>query len=167
MTAEHYRRLIEYTYWAHKRVWDCAMALSDEQFNRPCDYSMGSVKDQLVHTMAAEWLWLERLKGTSPDALFSSADFPTRDSIRAKWDEVEADWRAYVAALRDEQLDEILHYTSITGRAPRQTPRWEALSQIINHGTDHRAQTLSLIHQLGGKTIEQDFVFYTWEIGSK
>ncbi len=35
--------------------------------------------------------------------------------------------------------------------------------QVINHGTDHWAQTLALIHQVGGQTLEQDFIFYAWE----
>jgi uncharacterized damage-inducible protein DinB len=162
MTAEHYRKLINYNYWAHQRVWECVLKLSEEQFKRPCDYSIGSVHDQIVHTMAAEWLWLQRLNGTSPESLFDSADYPTRESIRAKWDTVEADWRAFMDALRDDQLEETLHYTSISGRAPRQNAIWQVLSHILNHSTDHRSQTLAVIHQVGGETIAQDLIFYAW-----
>jgi uncharacterized damage-inducible protein DinB len=39
----------------------------------------------------------------------------------------------------------------------------DSLMQILNHSTDHRAQILSLIHQLGGATIAQDLIFYSWE----
>jgi uncharacterized damage-inducible protein DinB len=121
------------------------------------------VHEQLVHTMGAEWLWLQRVKEESPVPFLSAADYPTRESIRSKWDAVERNWREYVGALRDEQLDEIFTFISINGNARREIARWEALSTIINHSTDHRAQTMALIHQLGGKTVEQDFVFYTWE----
>jgi uncharacterized damage-inducible protein DinB len=166
MNASYFRRLFDYTYWAHRRVWECVMALSEEQFTRPCDYSIGSVHEQVVHTMAVEWVWLERVRGVSPEALFAAQDYSTREVVRAKWDEIEAGWRAYLDGVDDAQLNELLVYTSIKGRARRETPLVEVLAHVVNHGTDHRAQTLALIHQLGGKTLEQDIVFYLWEKGS-
>ncbi len=42
-------------------------------------------------------------------------------------------------------------------------PLWESLYQVLNHSTDHRAQTLAQIYRVGGETIAQDFVYYTWE----
>ena len=87
----------------------------------------------------------------------------TGAAIRTRWDEIEADWRAYVGGLGDIEPSQMVTYMSINGRAERTTPLWEALIHILNHSTDHRAQTLALIHQVGGKTIEQDLVFYSWE----
>jgi uncharacterized damage-inducible protein DinB len=163
MNAAHYQRLFDYNTWAHRRVWSCVLKLTDEQLHQPSDYSIGSIYDQLVHTMGAEWLWLSRMQGVSPDYIPGAAEFPTLEALRTEWDKVDAGWRAYVAGLTDAQLDEMMEYVSINGRARRTTPRWEALSQILNHSTDHRAQTLALIHQVGGETVEQDFVFYCWE----
>ncbi len=68
MNAAHYRRLIDYSYWAHRRVWDCIMKLSDEQFARPSDYSIGSLHAQVVHTMSSEDLWLRRIRNEAPTA---------------------------------------------------------------------------------------------------
>jgi uncharacterized damage-inducible protein DinB len=34
---------------------------------------------------------------------------------------------------------------------------------VINHGTDHRAQILAMLNQLGGETVEQDLIFYLRE----
>ncbi|PJF26553.1 MAG: hypothetical protein CUN52_15675 [Phototrophicales bacterium] len=39
----------------------------------------------------------------------------------------------------------------------------DALVQVANHSTDHRAQTLAGLHQLGATTVEQDYLFYLWE----
>jgi uncharacterized damage-inducible protein DinB len=164
MNAEYFRRLFDYNYWAHQRVWACVLALSDEQFTRPCDYSVGSVHEQVVHTLSAESLWLTRVQGTNPPpALASPAELPTRAAIAAQWDAVENDWRAYLATLRDDDLSQVVTYVSLNGKLERRNYRWEGLMQILTHGVDHRAQTLALIHQVGGKTIEQDFIFYSWE----
>ena len=163
MNAAYFRRMIDYTFWEHRQVWGYVLALSDEQYTRPCDYSIGSVHEQVVHTMGAEWLWLQRVRDETPDPFLKADDFADRATVRARWDEIEAGWRAYVRALRDEQLAETMVYTSINGNMRREQPLWEGLAQIVNHATDHRAQILALIHQLGGETGAQDFIFYTWK----
>jgi uncharacterized damage-inducible protein DinB len=163
MNAAYFRRMIDYTYWAHRQVWNCVLELTDEQFVRASDYSIGSVHEQVVHTMGAEWLWLQRVRGEQTDPFLKPEDYPTRESVRNQWDEIEGGWRAFVTNLADEQLEQVIEYTSINGLVKRSQPLWEGLAQIINHATDHRAQTLALIHQVGGKTLAQDFIFYTWE----
>ncbi len=163
MNAAHYRRLIDYSYWAHRRVWDCLMQLSDEQFTRPSDYSIGSLHAQVVHTMSSEDLWLRRLRNEAPKPAFESPDaYPTRAAIRARWDEVEAEWRAFGETLTDDLLEQTFTFRSITEDKLKTQFIWEGVTQILNHATDHRAQILALIHQVGGATLEQDFIFYVW-----
>jgi uncharacterized damage-inducible protein DinB len=167
MTAAYFRRMIDYTYWAHRLVWGCVLELSDEQYRRPSDFSIGSVHQQVVHTMGAEWLWLQRVQGQKPDPFLAPENFPTREAVRARWDQVEAGWRAYADTLTDAQLAEVIAYTSLHGNTRRQQPRWEGIATIVNHATDHRAQTMGVIHQVGGRTVEQDFILYTWEHPAK
>lgn len=163
MKIQELQRLFDYNYWAHRRVWDCVLTLTDEQFTRPSDYSIGSVHQQIVHTMEVEALMFARANGASPSALPAASDYPTRDSIRARWDTIETGWRAYLPTLDDAQLEQPVQYVSLTGNQSRTNRRWELLMQCLNHSTDHRAQTLAIIHQVGGKTIAQDWIFYTWE----
>ena len=163
MSANHYRRLFEYNDWANHRVWECAASLSDEQFRRPCGYSIGSIHAQLVHQMGVEWLFLQRTQGISPTSIPEADEYPTREAIRQQWDGIASDWLPYLAYLNDDALDGSITFTSFNGKTQRTMPLWEILSQLLNHSTDHRAQTLALIHQVGGKTLEQDFIFYAWE----
>ena len=37
------------------------------------------------------------------------------------------------------------------------------LLQVVNHGTDHRAQLLCMLHDLGAKTAPQDYNFYVYD----
>lgn len=163
MNIDYFRRMFAYNDWAHRKVWACARALTDEQYYRPCDYSVGSVHDQLVHTYGAERLWLGRVREEANPVFPSSQDYPNPAALRPAWDELTTEWQTFVAGLNDADLSRDITYTSINGNARRVTPIWQALAQILNHGTDHRAQTLSLIHQVGGETVAQDFIFYNWE----
>ena len=93
MNAAYFQRMIDYTYWANRKLWGCVAELSDEQFKKPFDYSIGSVHQQVVHMMDTEWLWLRRVRGEQPEGVLSLEGYPTQEKIRARWDEIEAfDW---------------------------------------------------------------------------
>jgi uncharacterized damage-inducible protein DinB len=40
---------------------------------------------------------------------------------------------------------------------------WQVLLHVANHGTDHRAQALRTLHDLGVETTSQDYIFYVYE----
>ncbi|MDX2162483.1 MAG: DinB family protein [bacterium] len=164
MNSDYFRMIFDYNAWAHHRVWDCIIPLTDAQYTHDTGYAWRSVRGQLVHTMGAEWVWLSRLNGVSPDALPSEDVYPTRAMLRTQWDTVQAGLRAYLHAADDALLLTPLEYHTTKGVTQR-TPRWQVLHHLANHGTDHRAQVLAMLHMMGAATIEQDFVFYTRERG--
>ena len=40
---------------------------------------------------------------------------------------------------------------------------WQVLLQVVNHGTDHRAQLFRNLNDLGVKTESQDYIFYVYD----
>jgi uncharacterized damage-inducible protein DinB len=68
--------------------------------------------------------------------------------------------RDYLVGLRDDMLLEK------PIREPEEDKNlivWQVLLHVINHGTDHRAQLLRQLHDLGVKTTAQDFIFYVYD----
>jgi uncharacterized damage-inducible protein DinB len=39
----------------------------------------------------------------------------------------------------------------------------QVLLHVANHGTDHRAQIIRLLNDLGVKTLYQDYIFFVYE----
>jgi uncharacterized damage-inducible protein DinB len=113
--------------------------------------------------MEVEWLWLRRIQGEREAKLSPASVYPTREAIRNRCDEIEAAWRGFAATLSDTELNKPVIYISLSDNNEHRTPLWVSIMTVLNHGTDHRAQTLALIHTLGGQTIEQDIVFYSWQ----
>lgn len=161
MNVAYFCAMFDYSYWAHRRVWACVTQLTDEQFTRNLGYSWGSINGQVAHTMNAEWVWLSRMQGTASPAMLKFEDFPTRESVRAQWDEIESKVRAFLGELTDARLDQTIFY--LRADQPYSQKVWEILAHVINHGTDHRAQTLAMLHQLGAPTVEQDIIIYLRE----
>ena len=67
MTRDEIQMLYRYNAWANARILDTSARLSPEQLLASCGASFDSVRDTLVHTLGAQWLYLERWQGRSPD----------------------------------------------------------------------------------------------------
>ncbi len=158
------RSAIAYNQWANHRLWDCINALPDEDaFLRDMGYSLGSVRNQLVHMMSVDARWLARLQDRVPPTHLKAEDFATRQQVWTTWQQVEADYSAYSASLTETHLAQIITFDLPHRGGQKENPRWQILQHVINHATDHRAQTLATLHSLGAPTVEQDMMFFYWE----
>lgn len=160
MDKEFFIDLYLYNFWANRRVWDCIMTLTDEEFFRELSYSIGSIHMQVAHTLAVEAWWFHFLQ-TGVVEFIREEDLMTREIIRKQWDMTEERVMAYLPTLTSDDLSRKV-MPPFWENKPAITVR-DALVQVANHSTDHRAQTLSGLHQLGATTIEQDYLFYLWE----
>jgi uncharacterized damage-inducible protein DinB len=159
MNANAFRHFFEYHFAENRNLWDrYIIPLSDEQFTGEVNYSHGSIRNQLVHLMSVDDTWFKGLQGKDIPEPLNPTDFHDRDSIRAHWDKVEQNMRTYLAELRDETLSD----KPLEGE-DKDLIAWQVLLQVVNHGTDHRAQMLRLIHDLGVKTTSQDYIFYVYD----
>ena len=157
------RVLFGYNQWAYERVWTCLLTLDEAQFTQPFDYSIGSVRNQIVHVMSVDNRWLHRVADQPVPAHFRPEDFASPAAVRAQWEPLAAAQRAIVDGLSAAQLSERIGYDMPKYGGLKQTARWEILAHVVNHGTDHRAQILSLLGQMGAPTVEQDLIYYVWE----
>src|SRR5438093_11895497 len=104
MNAEAFRHFYEYHFAENRRLWAHVSSLPQEQFTRDAAYSLGSVRDQLLHLIWADDLWFSQLRGIALPAPPDPAGFGDRTTVRARWDEVEQRMRDYLAALLAEML---------------------------------------------------------------
>lgn len=163
MTVQLMRTLYDYNYWANSLVWEAAIAhLSDDDFYKNTDYSWGSIHAQFVQSMNTEWMWFNRLRGHSPNHVLTTEDYKTRQEVRTKSRQVEAEVRGYVNTLTDEKLRENFTYEATSGMSHTQSTG-EILLHVINNGTDNRAQIIAMMHILGAPTIEQGLIYYMQE----
>lgn len=160
MNANAFRHFYDYHFTENRKIWDnYVTSLSYEQFTQDTDYSHGSVRDQIVHLMNTDEAWFSGLRGVEMPESFSPASFDDRKSIRSHWDHVEQTIRDYLAELRDDMLFE----RPFADGEDEDLILWQVLLHVANHGTDHRAQLLRLLSDLGVKTTSQDYIFYVYD----
>ncbi len=160
MNADAFRHFYNYHFAENRKVWEHVASLTFEQFTQAVDYSHGSVRDQIVHLIDAEEMWFSELRGVNPLDALPSTDVDDRAAIRALWDKVEQNIRAYLSELQDDML------FSKPIKEPEDDKDlivWQVLLHVANHATDHRAQLLRVLHDLGVETKYQDYIFYVYE----
>ena len=160
MNADAFRHFYAYHFSENRSLWDhYVVTLSDDQFTQAVDYSHGSVRNQIVHLMSVDATWFSGLRGVDIPEPLNPADFDDRNAIRAHWDAVEQTMRDYLATLTDAML----LTKPFAEEEDKDLIVWQVLLQVVNHGTDHRAQILRVLHDLGMKTSSQDYIFYVYD----
>ncbi|MCU0485593.1 MAG: DinB family protein [Anaerolineales bacterium] len=161
MNASAFRQFYDYHFTENRKLWElCAHLLIYEQFIQDAGYSHGSVREQILHLMCVDDVWFSELQGIEPLEPPPAVDFDDREKLRAHWDHIEQNMRSYLAEIQDDTLFD----------KPIKEPEedqglivWQVLLHVVNHGTDHRAQLLRQLNDLGVKTTSQDYIFYVYD----
>ncbi|MBI3538153.1 MAG: DinB family protein, partial [Chloroflexi bacterium] len=163
---EYFQLLYDYNYWVNHLILATAEKVSAEQFAAKNSSSYGSVRGTLVHTLAAEWVWLTRWHGESPAALLKEELFPTLAALRARWSEEENKMRAFIARLSQKDLARVIAYKNTRGE-PFAYPLWQMLAHVVNHGTQHRAEAAAMLTDFGFSPGNIDLLVYMDELAHK
>ena len=161
MNAEAFRQFYGYHFAENRTLWDRYITqLSPAQFTQAVGYSHGSVRDQILHLINVDDIWFSELRGVAPAGPVPPANGDDRPLIREYWDGVEQRMREYLDQLRDDMLFD----KPIT--EPDEDSNlivWQVLLHVVNHGTDHRAQLLRVLNDLGIETVSQEYIFYVYD----
>lgn len=164
-SLEYIRLIWDYNYWAHHKLWDSMMTISEADFVREVDYGIGSLHRHMVHTMWAEALWLRRIHDEER-INWTIDDHPTREAVIEHWKVVEGNYLNYIAELSEGELNREIYVYSQSADKTYIHMIHDILIHVVNHGTDHRAQMLRLIGDYGGDTFPQDMAYYFRELRS-
>ncbi len=160
MNADVFRQVYDYHFTENRKIWDSyIIPLTQEQFIQQIDYSVGSVQNQVIHLVNVDDVWFSPLRGFEVPEWLEPDDFEDWKTILAPWDSVEQRIRDYLATLRDDMLFD----KPFPEGEDEDLILWQVLFHVVNHGTDHRAQLLRLLSDLGVDTGPQDFVFYAYK----
>ena len=100
MSVDLIRGLYDYHRWANRRLFDVALARGEDLVAQDVgkQFSYTTIRRMFGHLYGADRIWLTRWTGGSPTAV-PGGEFATLASIRAPWDDLERDQRAYIERL--------------------------------------------------------------------
>ena len=154
---DHFLSLYRYTFWADEQLLDCVAGLSDAQLAQERPYT-GSIWSLLYHIYQVEYWWFHFLRtGQMPDG--NAPEHQSLEWLRQRWAENQKVALAYIGGMDGGELNRKVkppHWDE--DEAP--AAAWQAMIQVANHSTDHRAQVLRVLYDLGVPTFEQDYLNY-------
>jgi uncharacterized damage-inducible protein DinB len=151
--------IYEYNYWANKRILGASANVPQEQFLASGSFPYGGLRGTLLHILDTEWGWRALFQSIDSASDLLESDFPTLAAFEARWHEEEAAMRAYLAGLRNEDMESHLRYTTDTG-IKRDRILWHCLLHVVNHGTQHRSEAAALLTEYGHSPGDLDFTVF-------
>ena len=155
--------LYKYNQWANAKILGAALNVTQEQYVAPASFPHGGLRGTLVHALFAEWIWRSRWEGTSPTRRFKPEEFPTFESLRARWLEEEKKLMEFVERISDERLNSTFDYNNISGK-PFTKILWQAMAHLVNHGTQHRTEAAAMLTDFGHSPGDIDLIYFLDEV---
>ena len=149
---------LDYTAWATSKLLDACASLTADQMQRDLGSSHGGVLGTLRHIYYGDAIWIARLEERG-ETFQTPQPEPALDELQRDWPAVWQRFRSWLEALPEEQLLGELHARRLNGEAFH-LERWKVLLHVVNHGTLHRGQVMSLLRQLQSTPPATDLFFY-------
>jgi uncharacterized damage-inducible protein DinB len=159
MTVKVLQETYGYGYWANRNLFQALSRLSSEEFTRSVAGSYGSIRNTLVHTLSAEWGWLDRCGGPARGARLNPDDYPTLESVTELSGKIEGYAREFLSTLTDHDLSRIVSVSVGASEGYSLTVE-EMMRHAAAHSIHHRGQVALLCRVLGHAPGNFDALFY-------
>jgi len=149
--------LYEYGEWANARLLAKAALATPVQLAQRFSKGAEPILPTFGHLVGADMRWLARWTEETPPTV-AVADFTSLDVVRRRWDDLYAARRAYLARLDEGALQATIRWVREDGAVD--LPRWQAMLQCANHGTQHRAEIAAMLSDLGHSPGDLDYAIF-------
>jgi len=150
MFSAHFSQFAAYNRWANARLYEAALALSDDMYRRKVGVFFGSLHGTLNHLLLTDRIWLKRLtgEGDHPNRLDAIVVDDRRELARARVAE-DARMVCVIANYDETAFAKTVDYATSSGK-PQQQVLSDILSHLFNHQTHHRGQAHACLSILNG-----------------
>jgi len=141
-----------YTIWANQLIFDCIGTLSEEQIKQEITSSFPSLSKTILHMWDAEVIWWQRLKLVEKIERPGEGFTGNFQELVKLVNQQSKIWKEWVDNATETQLQHVFFYRN-TKREEFKQPVYEMLLHLMNHGTYHRGQLVTMLRQLGVEKI--------------
>lgn len=157
--AEHARTLFSFNEWANERILAAAAKCTDEQF--------AQVRDNLAHALGTHVWWCALWMGV-PNAVANErgraagTGLDTADKMWAAYARAHDDIRGFAMSIEDADWHRAKKWW-----APyydSELPLGGTITQVINHGTQHRSEIAIVVSLHGHSPGDLDYLNFAMEM---
>lgn len=163
------QRLHEHRAWVNRNLLEAAARLSEAQLHSQFPIGQGSIWKSLVHMYAAEYVWLEALRGDEDTVV--QGDLPGKlpgnqqgkdritslQELQTLWSTLEQRWSDVLRNLRADSLEEIVYRKSTSSLVGNRfgTRRCDVLLHVCTHAQYTTAQIVNMLRHCGAEKLPE------------
>lgn len=136
--------LFRHHLWANLRLLDACAELDNTVLDAPVSGIFDSIRSILTHLVSAEESYLARLLGSQPSDIFGRGTAPSIAELRMR---AKNSGEGLMQVVRE--VDTLSSICINSDGKTWQVPAGIALTQAINHATEHRTEVVMLLLQQG------------------
>ena len=155
----HLIKLCKYNFWANDRIctW---IKKADLKVDEELKSSFPSIRKTLYHLWDAQFIWLARLNGESPNTWPSHSFKGNLDEAIGGLQQNTLALATYIELLDENEYQREVEFKSIDGTSYFNSVE-EIIMHVINHSTYHRGQLITLLRTGGFTAVDStDFIRY-------
>ena len=150
---------LQYHRWATSQVAEECLQIPAELLVKDLKGSFPSIYDYLAHLYSSDSIWLDRLLGKPAGAREDYKAPGCTWELRDAWLVVHDKFIAWAEGISESEWSREIAYKSMAG-VPNQSPLWQIVLHVVNHGTHHRGQISNMLRQVGQKPVNLDLIAY-------
>jgi uncharacterized damage-inducible protein DinB len=153
MTKNYFIQLSKYNIWANDIVCAWLEKITDAQWTQYVLSSFNSIQETVLHIIAAEHIWYQRMNKEENQVWLQSAFEGTKDEHITLWKKTSAALKDFIESFDENNLQLKLDFKRLNGDA-YSMPYHELLAHVFNHSTYHRGQLVTMHRQVGFTDVE-------------
>ena len=162
---------LNYSIWATAKLSEIIENVDESILKKETGSSFPTIEKTILHIWDAELIWFKRLQGVSLTE-WPSKDFNgDREALISGWIDNCIALKDFVESKGEDYLSTVIEYKNTSGKAYSNTVE-EMLYHVVNHGTFHRGQIITMLRangitQLGvnEETSSTDLITYLRTVG--
>ncbi len=160
MNIDTYRELLEYEIDCNAKMLAMIESVPIDRRNDP---RFQQALNLAAHIAACRENWLKWMARSDDSVVAWFEESAELDSLRGRFSAIEQKWAQFLAAMDGESIK--ADFTFADGD-PDTLYRWTIEGQTLQlflHTPYHRGQIVLLVDQLGGETVDTDYVNWSYQ----
>lgn len=153
------KKHLQFNAWANQQFAELLTTVPDDIYFHENKSSFSSIAKTIVHIWGAQDIWLKRMQGSG------STSWPTEFANNKKISlqvltDTSVGLLEFAQERTEEQLDQNYPYKNLKGE-PFESSYNDTLFHIVNHGTYHRGQIITMLREAGiEKVVSTDLIHF-------
>ncbi len=156
---ECYRIWFEHERDSNQKMLEMIDSVPD---GRRGDPKFSRAVDLAAHLAACRENWLDRMQASGDKQVNWWAENVALETLRPRFTAIEKRWTDYLADLTDDDIKLDFEFPATDGYRYRWNVEGQIV-QLVGHAFYHRGQIAQLVNELGGETVDTDYLFWAYQ----